>query len=662
VEHRGTRLVLTLLAGLAAVLLLSACSGDSDAATDDGGVVGIGMLDNVYTRDVTRVPVGGSVRFSNDGDTIHNAFAADGSWSTEEATGEAAMQPGDRTTMTFDDPGVYTFYCTFHATQDEDGEWQGMVATLVVGDVEYSSAGEGEAAEPVEEWTRTTRDVPADYPTIQNAVDAAEPGDLVLVDEGVYREQVDVTTPYITIRGVDRQGVVVDGEFTRPNGINVAAADGVAVENLTVRNATVNGLFFTGLTGYRASHVTATNNGVYGIYAFDATDGLFEHSYASGSPDAGFYIGQCDPCDAVIRDVVSEWNGLGYSGTNASGPLYILDSVWRHNIGGIVPNTLDTELLPPVERVTIAGNLVHDNDNPEAPALSGAWGSFGAGITIAGGNDVVVANNRVVNHDRTGIFVTPNSSRRFWMSADNEVRDNVVAGSGLADLTLSGVNQTGNCFSGNDVRTTVPPALQTLQGCSGLRLPMQFDLGQLGTSLGLVAESSDAAAARADAWRTAPAPAADEQPDLPGGADAPVVPAYRVVDGLDIDIDQITTPGLPDGLDVTQSKVLTMAGIPVFASAFGTFYGLYAYLLPFALYAAWIGLAAWDLSRRDDLSRAAQVGWMAVVLLVPFLGPVIYYLVGRSRIPAHMRWTLVAGGFLAYAVTFAVGAVVGGVV
>ena len=71
----------------------------------------------------------------------------------------------------------------------------------------------------------------------------------------------------------------------------------------------------------------------YGIYAFDSADGLFEHSYASGSPDSGFYIGQCRPCDAVIDQVVAERNALGYSGTNAGGSLQIVRSVWRDTKG-----------------------------------------------------------------------------------------------------------------------------------------------------------------------------------------------------------------------------------------------------------------------------------------------------------------------------------------
>ena len=42
--------------------------------------------------------------------------------------------------------------------------------------------------------------------------------------------------------------------------------------------------------GLQGSYLTAYNNGDYGVYAFDAVDGVLEHSYASGSPDAGFIL------------------------------------------------------------------------------------------------------------------------------------------------------------------------------------------------------------------------------------------------------------------------------------------------------------------------------------------------------------------------------------
>lgn len=125
---------------------------------------------------------------------------------------------------------MYRFYCTFHGTSDG----QGMAGTIVVGDVRYetSESTTGRDLPVVRQASGVTRRVPQDYRTIQAAVNAASPGDLVLVGPGVYREEVKVTIPSLVIRGTDRNQVVVDGEFRRPNAISVTA-DGVAVENLT---------------------------------------------------------------------------------------------------------------------------------------------------------------------------------------------------------------------------------------------------------------------------------------------------------------------------------------------------------------------------------------------------------------------------------------------
>ncbi|QIA27666.1 hypothetical protein DYI95_009210 [Thermaerobacter sp. PB12/4term] len=132
------------------------------------------------------------------------------------------------------------------------------------------------------------------------------------------------------------------------------------------------------MLGYRGSYLTAYNNGDYGIYAYDSVYGQFDHSYASGSPDSGFYIGQCKPCHAVITQVVAEYNALGYSGTNTGGNLTIMNSVWRYNMSGIVPNTLDSEKLAPQDGTRIVNNLIYSNHNPAgrllAADLAGAAG------------------------------------------------------------------------------------------------------------------------------------------------------------------------------------------------------------------------------------------------------------------------------------------------
>ena len=168
-----------------------------------------------------------------------------------------------------------------------------------------------------------------------------------LVSPGVYHEAVVITTDRIVLRGLDRNAVILDGRYQLENGVKVIDANGVAVENMTARRYERNGFFWTGAKGYRGSYLTSTRTGDYGIYAFDSVDGWFDHDYGAGSPDAGFYIGQCYPCNAMITQSISEYNGLGYSGTNAGGNLVITNSLWRFNRAGIVPNSGDGEANPP---------------------------------------------------------------------------------------------------------------------------------------------------------------------------------------------------------------------------------------------------------------------------------------------------------------------------
>ncbi|MGD2043095.1 MAG: right-handed parallel beta-helix repeat-containing protein [Acidimicrobiia bacterium] len=527
-----------------------------------------------------------------------------------------------------------------------------------LGEAAPAATGDTSTESP-SEWSGNTRHVPDDYPTIQAAVDAADPGDLVLVDRGVYRESVDVGTPGLTIRGVDRNEVIIDGEFERANGIQALFTDGVVVENLTTRNHTLNGVFWSGVRGYRASYVTAYNNGDYGIYAFDSGDGLFEHSYASGSPDASYYIGQCNPCDAVITDSIGQYSGLGYSGSNASTNIYIVNNIFSHNGTGMAPNSLDGELLPPTENVVVAGNLIHDNGYDEFPHKTAQWAGQGMGVALAGTEGSVITKNRVVNHPEHGIHVLPNLDANVYMPADNMVSDNVVEGSGLGDLSLSGMARSGNCFEGNEFGWTMPAGLEFKQPCEGLRFPALWQLGALASQFGRIIERGlelDPDTYYGDM------PVPGPQPEMPGGADAPVVPAVDVFASAEPDLESIEVPAMPSDLEVTQQKGFNIMGV-TFASTIGAFVGLYAYVLPLVLYAAWVVIAVWEIiTRRDDLSRGAGIGWILGILIVPFLGVIAYYVFGKSEIPVAYRWVLLAGGMGAYLLFLVLGLVVGGVV
>jgi hypothetical protein len=321
--------------------------------------------------------------------------------------------------------------------------------------------------------------VPEDFATIQAAVDAAAPGEMVLIGEGVYNESVVVETENLVIRGVDRNKVILDGEHSEEmaNGI-IVFANGVAVENLTVRNYSSNGLFFTGdydsdfvLHGYRASYITAHNNRKYGIYAFNAEYGVIEHSYASGQTDSGYYVGQCQPCNAVLHNNISEANTLGYSGTNAGGNLYIVNNEFRNNRAGIVPNTLDSEELAPQRTAVFAGNWVHGTGNPETPASDNAlWElMFGIGIVLPGANDNLVTRNIIESSASAGIAISWLPDENTWTAERNEVRGNVFRNNptDAVLVVLEGTDPLGNCFSDNELSSSVPADIQTVAPCDG---------------------------------------------------------------------------------------------------------------------------------------------------------------------------------------------------
>jgi len=410
----------------------------------------------------------------------------------------------------------------------------------------------------------STITVPDDFATIQEAVDAAAPGALILVKPGTYSEAVQVQTDNLTIRGLDRNTVVLDGKLELENGIRIVGAKGVAVENMTATNYTHNGFFWTGVDGYRGSYLTTYRTGDYGVYAFDSMNGQLDYIYAAGSPDAGVYIGECYPCNAVLDHTVAEHNGLGYSGTNSGGNLLIVNSIFRFNRAGVVPNSGSYELCYPSRETTIVGNEVYSNNQADTPAIDVAILAMGNGILVAGGVKSDIQRNLVYDHDKTGIagvpfleedpndsipteadWALPCSEQKkktpvdpggalLWDAQQNRIIGNEVTGNRLADILVasagSDISTLGNCFSDNKADTSKPNNLQTLAPCdaagSGDWKDGEYDITQWLIDATTAPKSVD--------WKTAKLPELQPQESMKDAETAPAHPATDVPFAVDL--------------------------------------------------------------------------------------------------------------------------------
>lgn len=116
---------------LASALLFTACGGGGGGGESiEGQDVVVAMYDNRFEYTEIRVPVGGSVNWVGAGQNPHNAVAGDESWSTETVFGSLEQMEGDEARLTYDQPGEYVFFCTFHGNAEGDG----MAGVLIVGE------------------------------------------------------------------------------------------------------------------------------------------------------------------------------------------------------------------------------------------------------------------------------------------------------------------------------------------------------------------------------------------------------------------------------------------------------------------------------------------------------------------------------------------------
>lgn len=129
------------------VVVLVGCAGDEDSSGGSAGGDGpegmpevpdsefvdstgesevvIQARDNVFEPPYVTISAGTAVTFDNVGRNVHNALPVEED-AFEPVTTDM-LQPGDTATVTFDEPGLYPYYCSLHGTTT-----RGMVGRIRV--------------------------------------------------------------------------------------------------------------------------------------------------------------------------------------------------------------------------------------------------------------------------------------------------------------------------------------------------------------------------------------------------------------------------------------------------------------------------------------------------------------------------------------------------
>jgi len=245
---------------------------------------------------------------------------------------------------------------------------------------------------------------------VQDAIDAAGPGDTLRLTDGTYPEAIVIDKPL----KVEGRNAVIDGGCVASTAVQIAA-DAVTLRKLTIRG----GSFYT-IDATTRDRIILERLAVqpscvdveYGINVFQGTNMRIRNNAivdAAGFGDAAIYIGGT----AADADLRVEKNVI-------SGP---------NDRGIIVEDSLDVPGRP-------VGVRVRKNE------ITGA----GTGIWVFGSTSAEIVGNEVVDSTGAGIELTLNAS-------DNLISANRLAGND-PDVLDAGSN---NCWRHNQYTTGSVP-------------------------------------------------------------------------------------------------------------------------------------------------------------------------------------------------------------
>jgi parallel beta-helix repeat protein len=358
------------------------------------------------------------------------------------------------------------------------------------------------AAEP------TVLRVPADYPTLAAAVDAAAPGDTVALSAGKHEQpaQLLVAKP-LRIQGEAADTTFIQTTLAKDELIKVDKVDGFAIEKVTVeytgpppppdrtefpsllsvfggraeienctfRNSSGFGVIFKQGANGTIRHCRAENNLTIGIYVKEAgtvvtvTDndalkngsvGIMAYQGATATVEGnrcvenaenGITVTECAAGETVVRGNTCDKNRKHGIRASINSRVLMADNTCRENAeGGVV---IDTGSSGTVSGNTCGGNLhgiavssVGTTATVEGNTCSG---NTEAGIAVAYGAKATVRKNTCSDNPGAGIWVS-----RWETSA--ELLDNICNANKNSGISVNqgghavvrGNECTGNAFCG----------------------------------------------------------------------------------------------------------------------------------------------------------------------------------------------------------------------
>ncbi|MEU8504659.1 right-handed parallel beta-helix repeat-containing protein [Streptomyces brevispora] len=319
------------------------------------------------------------------------------------------------------------------------------------------------------------------YPgqSIQAAVNAARPGDTVVVRPGTYHESVLISTPGLTLRGSGERTVIVPGASgAQPDNACAGAGHGVCVlgtaqhtvDNVSVRSLTVagfarNGVWASWTDRLDVRDVTAESNGIWGIAQQHSTRSDIRGNTARANGEAGIFVansvdeegGATDTGGTRVRGNTLTDNRIGFTARRVRN-LDVRDNTLTANCTGLF--VVGDEGTPKAGAMTIRSNRISRNNkfcaaSARLPALQGS------GIVLTGAETTEVRSNVI----RDNVGATPLSGGvvlfKSFVGAknnDNTISGNVVTGNRPADLANEDTG-TGNVFTGNVCTTSTPAGM-----------------------------------------------------------------------------------------------------------------------------------------------------------------------------------------------------------